>query len=67
MLKLKLIAVPVLLANKKAGGVTARFNPAFAPAGAMRVARQSSNPLATPPELKTQINSLAEVVVKEIA
>jgi len=65
--RLKLTDVPDRLANKNAGGVTARFNPALAPAGAMRVARHSSNPLATPPELNTAISSDAEVVVKEIA
>ena len=67
MFKLKETAVPERLANKKFGGSTARFSPALAPAGAMRVARHNSKAFATPPELSTQISSVAEVVVRDMA
>lgn len=63
MLKLRLTAVPVLLANKKLGGATAKLAPAFAPEGARRVALQSSRP----PVWKIQITSVLDVVVIENA
>lgn len=67
MLKLKLTAEAVLLANKKFGGVTARLAPEFAPAGAIRLTLQSSSPVEPPPVKNMHVTAVADVVVNEKA
>lgn len=54
------------VANKKAGGATERFAPAFAPLGACKRTDQRSRP-APVPDWNLQIAEVVEVVVIEKA